>query len=105
MPNDKPYSNDNVSKQDLELILSVNKKTIEVQLLVSEQNETIIDGLKKLENIEENVEKLTIDTKDNLEKLTDKIEEINRDLFKIQILFLTGIIGIVTQIISFFLKK
>lgn len=91
-------NNENVKKKDLELILEVNKKTIEIQSEVAEQNEEIIDALNDIQKTQE-----TQDEK--LNKLVKQSEETNRDLFKIQILFITGLLSLVVQVIQIFIKK
>jgi phosphomevalonate kinase len=54
--------NDSLNKRDLEIILEVNKKAIEIETEVAEQNESIISSLEKLteqqSDIKEKVEKL-----------------------------------------------
>jgi hypothetical protein len=89
---------EHVNKKDLELILEVNKKAIEIETEVADQNEEIIDSLN---TIKENQEK----SDEQLEKLVKQSEETNRDIFKIQVLFVTGLLSLIVQIISIFLKK
>ncbi len=77
-------NNENVKKKDLELILEVNKKAIEIQTEVAEQNEEIIEALTDIKKAQ---------------------EDTNRDLFKIQVLFVTGLLSLVIQIIQMFVIK
>jgi len=91
-------NNETVKKKDLELILEVNKKTIEIQSEVAEQNEEIIDSLRDIKKIQE-------DQDEKLDKIVKQAEETNRDLFKIQILFITGLLSLVIQIIQIFVIK
>lgn len=100
MNSDKnPYNFDErLNKKDLEIILEVNKKAIEIETEVADQNEEII---KNLENISEEQEFI----KDKVEKLVKQNEEINKDLFKIQVLFLTGLLSLVMQVVQIILKK
>jgi hypothetical protein len=91
-------NNDNVKKKDLELILEVNKKTIEIQTEVADQNEEIISTLS-------DIRKLQLDQDKKIDKIIEKSDETNKDLFKIQVLFITGLLSLVIQIIQIFVKK
>ena len=86
-----------ISKKDLELILEVNKKAIEIETQVVDQNEEVINYLetseKRMEVLEEKVDKVVKQT-----------EETNKDLFKIQVLFITGLLSLIIQIIQIFKK-
>jgi hypothetical protein len=86
--------NEHLNKNDLALILEVNKKAIEIETEITEQHETIITHLESLEKIEEKIDKLI--TQSN---------ETNKDLFKIQVLFITGLLTLVVQIVQLFIKK
>jgi len=90
--------NEQLNKRDLEVFLEVNRKAIEIETEVAEQNEEIIsllnDNKKKQDDLGVKVDKLIKQT-----------EEINKDIFKIQVLFITGILSLVIQIIQMFMKK
>jgi len=90
--------NEQLNKRDLEVFLEVNRKAIEIETEVAEQNEEIIsllnDNKKKQDDLDVKVDKLIKQT-----------EEINKDIFKIQVLFITGILSLVIQIIQMFIKK
>ena len=90
--------NDHINKKDLEVILEVNKKAIEIETEMVGQNEEIIILLK------DNKEK-QIEIYDYIEKLYKQSEENSKDLFKIQVLFLTGLISLVVQVINIFVRK
>lgn len=90
--------NDSLNKRDLEIILEVNKKAIEIETEVAEENESIIGSLEKLTEQQS-------DIKEKVDKIVKQNEEINKDLFKIQVLFLTGLLSLVMQVIQIFLKK
>lgn len=90
--NDPTYS-----KNDLALILEVNKKSIEIETEVAEQNEEIISSLTAIKKVQEDHDK-------KLDKLVKQSDETNRDLFKIQILFISGLLSLVVQIIEIFRK-
>ena len=89
---------EHVNKKDLDLILEVNKKAIEIETEVAEQNEEVIDGLHTIKERQERID-------EQLQKLSDQSENINRELFKIQVLWVTGLLSIIIQIISVFFKK
>jgi hypothetical protein len=116
--------NDRIGKHDLESILQVNRKAIEIQTDVAGQNEEIIDFLtiskerhdifdKKLDVINQ----MCIDISEQIEESNNKSEKrdedvkkqneaISRELFQQKILFIGAFLGIIAQIISFiFLKK
>ncbi len=91
-------SSENVKKKDLELILEVNKKAIEIESEVIEQNEEIIEALEDIKKVQAEHDK-------KIDKIVEQSEETNRDLFKIQILFVTGLLSLVIQIIQIFVVK
>lgn len=91
-------SNENVRKKDLDLILEVNRKAIEIETEIAEQNEEIISTLSDIKKVQEDQDK-------KIDKLVEKTENINKDLFRIQVLFVTGLLSLVVQIIQIFLKK
>lgn len=97
--------NDNIKKSDLDLILEVNKKAIEIETGVVEQNEEVINRLDSIEK--SNVER---DAKldkviEQGEKLIKQSEENSKDLFRIQVLFVTGLLSLVMQILQIFFLK
>jgi hypothetical protein len=91
-------NNETLKKQDLELIIEVNKKAIEIESEVVEQNEEIISSLSEIQSKQE---EQTI----KINKLVDQAEITSRDIFRMQVLFVTGLISIIVQIISIFFKK
>jgi hypothetical protein len=103
---------DNVRKQDLELILEVNKKAVELQTEVVEQHEEIMDSLDKIktnQNTQDNrfnKQSEQLDSQDDkLDKLVEMGGTIDKTLFRIQVLFVTGALALIAQIIEIFLKK
>lgn len=90
--------NEHVNKKDLELILEVNKKAIEIETEVAGQNEEIIELLNNNKDIQEKMD-------EKLDKLVKSSEDTSKDLFRIQVLFITGLLSLVVQIIQIFLKK
>lgn len=91
-------NSENVRKKDLELILEVNKKAIEIETEVADQNEEIISQLADIKKAQSEHEK-------KLDKIVEQSDETNKDLFKIQVLFITGLLSLVIQVLQIFLKK
>lgn len=89
---------DQVNKKDLEIILEVNKKAVEIETEVAGQNEEIIRLLKNNEVFQEEIKLKT-------DKIIDQNEDTSRDIFTMRILFIVGLLGLVGQIVSILLKK
>jgi len=89
---------DQVKKRDLEIILEVNKKAVEIETAVADQNEEIIGLLNDNQSTQESIE-------EKLDKLIEKADDTAKDLFKIQVLFVTGLLALVAQIIQIFFRK
>lgn len=87
----KRYDDENLSRSDFDTILEVNKKSIEIQVEVSDQNERILEALD--------------DQEKKLDDIIEQNDELHKDLFKIQVLFASGILGLVIQLIQYFIKK
>jgi Glu-tRNA(Gln) amidotransferase subunit E-like FAD-binding protein len=87
-----------VNKKDLEIILEVNRKAVEIETAVADQNEEIIDLLNYNKVTQEKIE-------EKVEKILKQSEETSKDIFKMQVLFITGLLALVAQIIQFFLKR
>jgi hypothetical protein len=99
-PNNKIIRNINeqINRRDLETILEVNRKAIEIETNVADQNENIIENLNKIKEVQQIQEERT-------EKIMKQSEELGKEIFKLQILFITGLFSVIIQIIQFFLKK
>lgn len=91
-------NNENVRKKDLDLILEVNRKAIEIETEIAEQNEEIISTLSDIKKTQDDQDK-------KIDKLVEKTEDINKDLFRIQVLFVTGLLSLVIQIVQIFFKR
>ena len=89
---------DQIKKKDLEIILEVNKKAVEIETEVAGQNEEIIDSLEKSK-----IKQQFMD--DKLDKLIKQSDDLTKDMFKMQVLYITGMLALVAQIIQIFLKK
>jgi len=96
---------DALKRKDLDLILEVNKKAIEIETEVAEQNEEIIKSLDTIQNNQGDIDKKLDDHSEKLEKLIKQTDETNKDLFRMQVLFITGLITLIAQIVEIFLKK
>ena len=104
-------SNEAINKKDLDLIIQVNKKAIEIQTAVVDQNEEIINYLeenkKEQEEIKEkasNLDRLLL-IENKLDTILKKTEEFNKDIFKIQVMFASGLLGLIIQLIEAFIRK
>lgn len=97
--------NESLKKWDLDLILEVNKKAIEIETEVAEQNEEIIESLDKIQESQKDLDAKLDNHDEKLEKLIKQTDETNKDLFRIQVLFVTGLLALVAQIVEIFLKK
>ena len=120
MSNDRPSAKpESLNRRDLEVILEVNRKAVEIETEVVGQNEEIINLLN---NAEKKHEEIVKKTDDNFKKLDDtfkkveeaykkideadkKLNDVSKELFKIQVLFITGLLSLVAQIIQMFIKK
>jgi hypothetical protein len=92
------HINDHINKKDLEIILEVNRKAIAIESCVADQNEEIISLLNITKDKQESSQK-------QIEKLLDKADATSKDIFKLQVLFVSGLLSLVIQIIQIFLKK
>lgn len=102
---EKNINSNNINKRDLDLILEVNRKAIEIETAVADQNEEVISLLHKNKELHEKTKDNLNIIESKLDKLIKYSDEINKDIFKIQVLFLTGLLSLVFQIIQIFLKK
>ena len=103
-------NNKQLDKDDIDLLLEVNKKAIELQTEISNQYEEIIDAIEEMDDETSqnkvNLEKLIDTNKDfeiGLEKLSKDVKEIKDSMFKTGVLVSAGIVSIIIQIIEIFL--
>ena len=86
-----------LNKKDLDTILEVNRKAVEIETEVASQNEEIIGAL--------NSSKAKQDAMDSkIDKIISQNEEISRDIFVMKVLYIGGILALVGQIIQLFVK-
>jgi hypothetical protein len=94
---------ESIKLSDLQSILIVNQKAIEIQIEVERQNEQILDVLKVQAAERSAINKEILE---DVENIKSKIEEINKEAFRIQILLGSGLASLILQIIAmFFMKK
>lgn len=116
---DKNNSSDALNKHDLAVILEVNGKSIAIQTEVAAQYEEVllqIEGISKenalikkdIETVDNELDNKTEIINDNLKEnhkeTVKKLEEIDKKLFKIEILFIGSILGLVAQIVQLFMR-
>ena len=114
------HHNDNLKRKDLDLILEVNRKAIELETEAVEQNEEIIDLLNKSKDTliksndkiadalceyNEKIDLVDKKVDKKLDAIIEQNEKLSRDIFTIKILFATGLISLIVQIIQIFIKK
>ena len=87
-----------LNRRDLEIILEVNKKAIEIETGVADQNEEIISLLTTTKNMQTELDIKT-------DKIIKQNEELSKDMFKLQVLFVTGLLSLIMQVIQIFFKK
>lgn len=96
---------DFLDKKDLDTILEVNKKAVQLETEVLAQNEEIIEllneiassGIKHDEEISEKIDDID-------DKFAKKFAELEKSMFEIKALFAVGIVNVIIQIIMIFKK-
>ena len=88
---------DQINKKDLEIILEVNKKAVEIETEMVAQNEEIMGALNDCKNKLE-------DINERLHKIIKQGEDTSRDIFVMKVLYVTGMLALVGQIIQLFVK-
>jgi chromosome segregation ATPase len=86
-----------LQKSDIETIIKVNSKAIELQGEVSDQYEEVISSLSEIKNKQEDID-------DRIIEINKEIKDIGKTQFKILLLISSGIISVIIQVISL-LKK
>lgn len=92
---------DFLDKKDLETILEVNKKAVQLETEALAQNEEIIDLLNKIASRDDKIYE-KIDDVD--EKFGKKFSDLEKSMFEIKALFAVGIVNVIIQIIMIFKK-
>jgi len=104
---------DTITNSDIETILDVNRKAIEIHSEVGRQNEIILEDLddkqkmmerndEKLDSILRIVEETNTAIKTNIE---DKIDEIEKNLFRLIVILSTVGVGTIIAIIQAFIHR
>lgn len=101
---------DNITSADLETILDVNKKAIEIHSEVGRQNEAILEDLEAKQGyiikIDEKLYLILETVKETNTTTTDmdtKVDEIEKNVFRIMVVLSTIGVGTVIAIIKAFL--
>jgi len=89
---------EHLNKKDLDLILEVNKKAIEIEMAVANQNEELISLIEDVKKSQESLIKNTSD-------FDCQLKNIDKEIYKLQVLYVMGFLTLVAQIIQIFLKK
>ena len=89
---------DILQKSDMDAVLEVNKKAIEIHSEIYEQNEDIVNKLESLES------KLKYNT-DITAKMSKDVDDMNKSMFKIYVLLTSGVVSLIIQIISMIIAK
>lgn len=109
---------DSLSRSDLDAIIDVNKRAIELQIEVAAQNEKVIEDieesikigsdikrdtestLKELSTLKTDIKEYKKDVTDKIDEVKKKVDELDKSQFKIYALLTTGAIAIILQIIQ-----
>ena len=116
-------NNSDLQRSDLDTIIEVNNKAIELHTEVADAYETIIEKIdestthqgkilneieafdERLETQQNKIEERVDEIKDEVKYIKEEIKEINKSQFRIQVLLVSGVLSVIAQIISLFLKK
>ena len=93
----KKNENSVIDKSDLDTILKVNNKAIEIQSEISEQYETIVED-------SEDIKKEIKTIGERMSEMKTEIKEINKSQFKILVLLSAGVLNLIVQILAFIKK-
>lgn len=86
-----------LQKSDVETIIEVNKKAIELQTETSDQYEEMIDHAHEMKKLQEK-------NSEDIAEIKKEVKDINKTQFKILLLLSSGIISLIVQI-AVLLKK
>lgn len=90
-------TNDQINKSDIDTIISVNKKAVELQTEVSDQYENILEEAKKT----------AIDIaliKNDMIDLKSDMKFVSKSHFELKVLIGSGIVSLIIQLILLFKK-
>jgi hypothetical protein len=65
---------------------------------VADQNEEIISLLNESKESQKKLD-------DNINKIVKQNEDASKEMFKLQVLFVTGLLSLIVQVIQIFIKK
>lgn len=96
--------NEYISKRDLQMILEVNKKSIEIENAVADQNEEVIELLTKAKTAGiDNTKNIKV-ISETQSKIVTKIEDLSRELFVLKVLLGAGVINLIVQVVTLVTK-
>lgn len=94
-----------LDKSDIDTIIKVNNKAIELQTEVSDQYEELISNFS--DNLSSTEKSQDIQTKilDEIKEIKKEVVDINKLQFRILLLLSTGMISLIIQVITLLVKK
>lgn len=102
---DRSSNSNLILKKDLELVFEVNKKAIEIHSEVAGQNEELISQIESTNSEVKINSKKNNEILNKLEIHSKCLNELQKDIFKLQVLFVSGLLSLVIQIIQIFIKS
>lgn len=103
MPSDKSGRDEAITSNELEYILDVNRKAVSIYNEVAHQNEEIIEKLDKLTTKIETIEKNSEETNKSIKgEVEDKIKSIDKNIFRLIIILSSTGAGIIYTVIQSF---
>ena len=99
-------ANKPITSGELEYILEVNKKAIEINVEVAQQQEQVLEKLKLIEDGKVQVLKFSEETNEIVkESIEEKIESIEKHLFRLNIILGSAGVGAILTLIQYFIHK
>jgi NAD-dependent SIR2 family protein deacetylase len=89
---------EHLQKKDIDLIIEVNKKAVEIEMAVADQNEELISLIEDVKKSQDLISK-------NIDEFNSQLNSIDKEIYKLQVLYVMGFLTLVAQIIQIFLKK
>jgi hypothetical protein len=86
------------NRKDLQIILEVNKKAVEIETIAAEEREEIFEKLTAGKLQQDRIE-------DKTDKLVEQVDELSKDMFRIKVLYVSGLLALAAQIIEIYFKK
>lgn len=89
--------NRNLQKSDIETIIQVNNKAIELQNEISDQYEDILSTMTRISMRQDNIER-------DIVEIRKESKEIAKTQFKVLVILSSGIVSLIFQIFNMFKK-